>query len=53
MLTKVNQLAAGLHALDLDIIDGVEKDAVDRIPGWKSKMVSRRKFSQFLLTNFI
>jgi hypothetical protein len=42
MITKVNQVAAGLHALDLDIIDGVENDAVEKIPGWKLKMVSLR-----------
>ena len=41
MTNIVEEISTALRTLDKDIIDGVESNAVGKIPGWKKAMVSR------------
>jgi hypothetical protein len=36
------QLLDAFNELELQIIEGVEKNLVDKVPGWKAQMVSTK-----------
>ena len=40
MSNEMKKLVSGLQNLDKDIIEGVENNLVEKIPGWKKAMVS-------------
>jgi hypothetical protein len=43
MSNQIKKIVSGLQALDKDIIEGVEKNMVERIPRWKKAMVRNDK----------
>jgi hypothetical protein len=43
MSKKVEEMVAGLEALDKDLIKGIDQNMVDKIPVWKMAFVSSYK----------